>query len=234
MPRHMKEKFKTFGDVFDRFTERNLFVLSSKGYFEEDTLSPISIGKEGNVFSAKRGDGSVVVKIYRLETCDFGKMYSYIRPDPRYADLKGKRREIIFAWAQREYRNLLAAREAGVKAPIPIAIMKNILIMEFIGDENPAPKLKDAIPKNKKKFFDEVVKNMQKFYKAGFAHGDLSSFNILNHNESPVFIDFSQAMPLKAPNSDEMIERDCRNIATYFSKLGVKADEEKLQKMLKK
>jgi serine/threonine-protein kinase RIO1 len=30
-----KEKFKTYEGVFDNFTLRNLFELSSKGYFEE-------------------------------------------------------------------------------------------------------------------------------------------------------------------------------------------------------
>ncbi|PIN69194.1 serine protein kinase RIO, partial [Candidatus Woesearchaeota archaeon CG11_big_fil_rev_8_21_14_0_20_43_8] len=74
-----KEKFKTYGDVFDNFTNRVLFKLMSQEHFEEDTLSPISIGKEANVFSAKTKDGEfVVVKIYRLETCDFTRMFEYI------------------------------------------------------------------------------------------------------------------------------------------------------------
>jgi RIO kinase 1 len=50
----------------------------------------------------------------------------------------------------------------------------------------------------------------------------------------PVFIDFSQAMPKNAPNSDEMIERDCRNIAAYFTKLGVKVSAKALEKKVVK
>jgi RIO kinase 1 len=222
MPNKMREKFKTHGDVFDNFTYRNLFVLAGKGYFDNETLSPISIGKEANIFLAQRGQERIIIKIYRLETCDFGKMYSYIRPDPRFAYLKGKRRDVIFAWCQREYRNLMAAREAGLKVPVPITFMKNILVMEMIGDEGPSPKVKDLPPKDIEGFRKLVLEGIEKFKKAGYAHGDLSGFNILNYNEKPVFIDFSQAMPLKAPNTDEMLARDLKNVNDFFDKIGRK------------
>src|SRR3989338_6000538 len=154
MAKKFREAYKTFENVFDNFTIRNLFELSSRGHFDENTMSPISIGKEANVFSAKKDGKFIVIKIYRLETCDFNKMYEYIKPDPRYQNLAKKRRDIIFAWAQREYRNLLMARTALLKTPLPITFMKNILVLEFIGDEHPAPMVKDQIPKNPKKFLN--------------------------------------------------------------------------------
>ena len=83
--------------------------------------SPISVGKESNVFSAKKGNDRVIVKIYRLETCDFNRMYDYIKYDRRYVTLRKQKRKVIFAWAQREYRNLLKAREAGINVPTAIA-----------------------------------------------------------------------------------------------------------------
>ncbi|MAG15466.1 serine/threonine protein kinase [Candidatus Woesearchaeota archaeon] len=228
MAKKFRERFKTQENVFDRFTIRNLFVLSSKDFFEEETLSPVSIGKEANVFSAQKGDERVIIKIYRLETADFKRMYEYIKPDPRYENLAKKRREIIFSWAQREYRNLMAARKALVKAPLPIAFMKNILVMSLVGDEQPAQKMKDNIPKQPKEFLDKIIDNMKKYYKAGFVHGDLSKFNILNHNEKPVLIDFSQASPLRAPHAKEMLKRDVHNVGEFFRKLDVEVNEEKL------
>jgi len=228
MPKKFRERFKTAEDVFDRFTIRNLFVLSSKDFFEEDTLSPISIGKEANIFSALKGDQKVIIKIYRLETSDFKKMYDYIRTDPRYQNLAKRRREIIFAWAQREYRNLLGARKALVKAPLPITFMKNILVISFIGDEDAAPKVKDAIPQQPKEFFDTIIENIKKFYDSGYVHGDLSKFNILNHNEQPVLIDFSQASPLRSPHVQEMLKRDIHNVGEFFRKLDVTVDEEEI------
>ena len=78
-----KERFKTYKNVFDEFTVRSIFKLISQGYFE-GLESPISIGKESNIFSALRKDNEkVIVKIYRLETCDFNRLYDYIKDDPR-------------------------------------------------------------------------------------------------------------------------------------------------------
>ena len=149
-------------------------------------------------------------------------MYDYIRKDTRYLFLKKHRRQIIFAWTQREFRNLKHAEKAGIYAPKPIVFKENILVEEMIGD--PAPTLKDAYPKDPKKFFDSIISQMKKLYQEGLIHGDLSSFNILNHNEKPYFIDFSQSTTIKTPNSEELLERDVKNIVRFFGKLGVNAD----------
>ena len=194
-----KEDFKTWGDVFDSFTQRTVYKLITQGHFE-GLESPISIGKESNVFSALKKDGTrVMVKIYRLETCNFNRMIEYIKDDPRITSLKGGKRNTIFAWVQREYRNLLKAREANVSVPTPFTFSNNVLVLEFIGDDGMiAPKLKDEIPKNPGDFFDKILLNMKKLHKAGLVHADLSAFNILNYNERPVFIDFSQCTTLKS------------------------------------
>src|SRR3989344_2120886 len=93
-----KEEFKVWGGVFDKFTQRTVYKLITRGHFE-GLESPISIGKESNVFSALKKDGTrVMVKIYRLETCDFNRMYDYIRDDPRYVILKKGKRNIVFVW----------------------------------------------------------------------------------------------------------------------------------------
>lgn len=220
-----QERFKTYKNVFDEFTIKTLFKLISQGYFE-GLESPISVGKESNIFSASRKDGQkVIVKIYRLQTVDFNKMYDYIKDDPRYPKLKRDRRQIIFSWAKREYRNLLIARQAQVAVPTALGVTNNVLVQEFIGNADVAPKLKDSIPKNPRKFFLDIVDNMRKLHKAGLVHGDLSHFNILNHREKAVFIDLSHGTVLRNENAKYLLERDIRNICTYFRKLGVKADE---------
>lgn len=218
-----QERFKTIKGVFDEFTNRNLFELQSRGYFDE-LLSPLFVGKESNVFLARRRKKKVVVKIYRIQACDFKRMFNYIKRDPRYDFLKNKRREIIFAWTQREYKNLLRAEKAKVSSPKVLAWKHNILVEEFIGDKKPAPPLKDAYPEDPKKFFNQIVDEMVKMYQGGLIHGDLSSFNILNHKEKPVLIDFSQATLTKTPNSEELLERDVKNITQFFKKLGLEAD----------
>ena len=229
-----REKFKTYKNVFDNWTERNLFKLSSQGYFEK-LIGPISIGKEANVFKAIDKEGNpVAVKIYRLENCDFNRMYDYIKYDPRYLSLKKNKRTIIFSWAHREYRNLLQAREIGLNVPTPRTCRDNIVIMDYIGDKEAAPMLKDQEPKNPSEFLKKVIDNVKKYYKGGFVHGDLSSFNILNYKETPVLIDFSQATPTTNQNAKELLERDIKNIIHYFKKIGLKEQSEDILKNILK
>lgn len=226
-----KEAWKTYGNVFDTFTLRTLFKLSSEGHFDE-MGGPISIGKEANVFTAKKKDEKVVVKIYRIASCDFRRMFDYIKADPRYQGLRKHKRKIIFAWAQREYRNLLKAREGGVSVPTPLTWKNHILVLEFIGDEQPAPRLKDCLPENPQAFCSLIVEHMIKLKNAGLVHGDLSPFNILNRREKPVFIDFSQGNTMQSPLAPELWERDVRNIALYCQKMKTTITEEMIKKKI--
>lgn len=224
-----QERFKTVKGVFDEFTNRTLFELKSRNIFDE-LISPLSIGKESNVFIAKKGRKRVIVKIYRMQNTNFMKMYDYIRKDPRYEFLRKHRRQIILAWAQREYKNLLKCEKGGVKSPKALGWRNHIIVEEMVGE--PAPPLKDLDPENPEKFFLEVVKQMKKMYELGLIHGDLSSFNILNDNDEPVLIDFSQATLVRTPNSEELLERDVKNVVNYFRKKGVKIEKEEVFKKI--
>ncbi len=219
-----REEWKIYKNVFDSFTERNIFSLSSQGYFEE-LISPVALGKEANVFLARRNDESyVAVKIYRLENCNFNKMYSYIRSDPRFEGLENQKRKIVFNWVQREYRNLLIAREK-VSAPSPIAFKDNIIIMDFIGhDGEAAPMLKDSTPKKPEEFFEKVIQGVIGMIEKGLVHGDLSDFNILNHEETPYFIDMSQGTVLKDTDSENLLRRDLKNVFRAFRYLKIDED----------
>ena len=228
--RQQKEKkSKTYKNVFDDHARRILFKLSSQGHFDH-LKEPISIGKEANIFSAVKYDSQgkeklIIVKIYRLETCDFHQMYKYIRYDPRFLNLKRKKRLIIFAWCKREFQNLLKARAKGCRVPTPIIFKDNILLMEHIHNKGESgvasAKLKDDHPSDPEAFYEDVQRQLAKLEKAKIVHGDLSSFNILNRDEKPVFIDFSQSTPLDSANAQELIDRDKKNVDNFFRKLGV-------------
>lgn len=223
-----QERFKTAKGVFDEFTNRTLFELHSRGHFEE-LISPLKVGKESNVFLAKNKTGKqLIVKIYRVQNCDFHKMYGYIRQDPRYEFLSRHPRQIILAWTQREYKNLLKAERARVNVPKAIAVMNHVLVEEMVGGEEPALPLKDIRPKHPQLFLELIVIEMKKLYEGGLVHGDLSSFNILNFEEKPYLIDFSQATLTKTLNAEELLGRDVKNIALFFKKLGVNCDLEEM------
>jgi RIO kinase 1 len=214
-----REEWKIRGNVFDKFTLNILRKLSSQGYFEE-LESPVAIGKEANIFTAVKKDGSyVIVKIYRLENCNFNKMLNYIKQDARYVNLRRNKRDIIFNWVQREYRNLMISREV-IKVPTPIIFKNNIIVMELIG--NPiAPQLKDKIPVNPSKFLKSILKNIKLLWKQGLVHGDLSAFNILNDSENPIFIDFSQSTTTTSSDAKGLLLRDLKNLKQFFKKLGL-------------
>lgn len=217
-----REEWKIYKNVFDSFTERRLFELQSQGYFDE-LVQPVALGKEANVFLGRRGSGFVVVKIYRLENCNFNKMYSYIRSDPRFVGLENQKRKVVFSWVQREYRNLLVAR-SRVRVPSPIVFRDNILVMELIGDSDfIAPMLKDSFPVDVFGFFEKVIGGVLGLLEAGLVHGDLSDFNILNFDESPVFIDISQGTVLRDGDAEFLLLRDLGNVFRVFRSL--KLDE---------
>lgn len=230
--RKSREDWKIYNNVFDAFTERKLFDLASKGYFDE-LVSSIALGKEANIFLAEKRDGThIIVKIYRLENSNFNKMYDYIRTDPRFDTLENQRRKIIFTWTQREFRNLLIAREK-IRVPTPIFFQDNIILMESIGGDQPAPQLKNAFPKNPQDFFKKTTQYVKDLLKAGLVHGDLSDFNILNLDEEPVFIDFGQGTPIKSPNAKELLERDIYNVVKPFERK-IKIDKNKTTKEIMK
>jgi RIO kinase 1 len=229
MAKKTREEWDVYNNVFDKFTDGVIRKLQGQGYFDE-LLHLIALGKEGNVFLAKRGNDFVCVKIYRLQSCDFNKIYDYLKLDPKYATTTNKRREIIFTWSQKEYRNLITMYENKIRVPKPIACEKHVLVMEFIGDEhgNSAKPLIKDFPKDPKECFDEIVFFMKKLYEIKMVHADLSEYNILMYNNHPYIIDVSQATSSKNTAFFEYLKRDCKNISRFFRKLGVECSEKEL------
>jgi RIO kinase 1 len=237
MARITHERWKVFENVFDQFTIKDIIKLTKQQHFD-NLVSPISIGKEANIFSAIHREQSIyrIVKIYRLEACNFNKMYDYIKHDPRYFNIKKQRRQVIFSWVQREVRNLMKARKAGCRVPMPITLQHHIIVMKLIGNEKTgaaAQRLKQASPKDPQAFFDDLVKQLSLLYKkAKLVHGDLSEYNILNYKEKPVIIDMSQSSPVDASNAEELLDRDIRNMVKYFGKHGVKTSAKELKQKI--
>lgn len=215
-----KGKFIAYENVFDQSTLRGIFKLSGQGYFD-NIEGPISTGKESNVFLVKHGEEKRVAKIYRTNDAAFKKMYEYMKSDPRFSGMKGTNLTIVYLWAKKEFRNLMRAREKEVRAPMPFAVFNNILIMEYFD----ASLLIKQPPKEPKKFYEKLIKEVIKLKSAGLIHTDISEYNILNFKEEPVLIDFSHALDLRYPNVQRYLIRDVHNIVTYFNKFGLKLDE---------
>jgi RIO kinase 1 len=210
--------------VFDERTVFQLKKLIINGLLDR-IEGLISAGKEANIYLAYDLKGKeVAIKIYKIDSNTSKWMRNYIIGDPRFKKIPNNISKIIYLWASKEYKNLKRAYKVGLNVPKPIYIKNNILIMEYIGfGSTPAPKLKDIKhPTNLENLFSEVMNFIKELYqKAHLVHGDLSEFNILYHNQKPIFIDISQAVDIQHPKAEKYLVRDIKNIVSYFEKLGI-------------
>ncbi|RLF91914.1 serine protein kinase RIO [Thermococci archaeon] len=231
------ELFKIFSEVFDRTTVETISYFYRKGKIER-LYGVLSTGKEANVFVGYDAKGNrIAVKIYRTYTTEFRRIWEYLAADPRIGYLPKDIRKLVFVWTRREFKNLQRAMKYAIRAPEPIAFRNNILIMEYIGDEMPAPRLKDVEKdleiEDFEELYDFTMGAIEKLWKRGdMVHGDLSEYNVLIWNE-PVIIDWSQATVKRNRMSLTLLYRDIRNIINYFGKKGVSVEdpEEKFREL---
>ncbi|UCD02282.1 MAG: serine protein kinase RIO [Promethearchaeota archaeon] len=224
------KKRATIESVFDERTVFNLNKIIVNGPLER-VEGIISAGKEANIYLAYDLNGKeVAIKIYKIDSNTSKWMRNYIIGDPRFKKIPRNVSKVIFLWASKEFKNLKRAYKVGLSVPRPIFIKNNILIMEYIGFESiPAPLLKDIKkPKEPTNLMNLILTFIKELYqKAKLVHGDLSEFNILYHNQSPVVIDISQAVSIHHPKAEVYLVRDIKNIFSYFEKLGVETPDPK-------
>ncbi|MFW6448132.1 MAG: RIO1 family regulatory kinase/ATPase, partial [Halobacteriota archaeon] len=203
------EALKVEASVFDDATYAALYKLVQDGYL--DALGgPLSTGKEANVYLALAGERSrrvvdgedVALKVYRINASDFRDMRAYLEADPRFRDVHGDKTRVVLAWTRKEFANLQRAAAAEVRVPTPIAVERNALVMEFIGeDETRARRLAEVEITNPDVALDVVREYMRRLYRAGLIHGDLSEYNVLVHRGELVVIDVGQAITTHHPNA---------------------------------
>ena len=196
-----------------------LFV---KGIISE-FIGIISSGKESNVYLAYNQDEEpVLIKIYKIDSQNTKWMKNYIIGDPRFKKIGTSTNKIIYTWCRKEFKNLSQMYRKQIRVPRPIYAIDNVLVMEFLGthEGTPAPRLKDVgeIP-DPKGMLDQILLGIKRMYlDAHLVHADLSEFNILFYNSEPYFIDVSQAVSIFHLNSPLYLERDVKNILTFFER----------------
>ncbi|MFB6113130.1 MAG: serine/threonine-protein kinase Rio1 [Halodesulfurarchaeum sp.] len=223
------EDLKVDDSVFDEATYAALYKLVQ----DDHVLAfggPISTGKEANVYEALAPDGGdVAVKVYRINTSNFRQMRDYLEGDPRFEGIRGNKKQVVLAWVRKEFANLNRALEASVAVPRPIAVQRNVLVMEYLGTESGAsPTVDDVYLENPETAFDVVREYMRRLFDAGLIHGDLSEYNLVVHEGQIHVIDLGQGVTVHHPNAEEFLRRDCENVANFFARQGVDADAEEL------
>ncbi len=229
----LKERKKIESGVLDKSTLINISKIMKKGLIGHLDY-PVSTGKEAVIFKATTPSGaSVAVKIYKIETSPFLHKQDYILGDPRFEKIKWSEREVVYAFARKEYKNLEICEGAGVPAPKPVFLEGNVLVMGFLGEgELPYPTLIQTVCEEK--FLDVIIGNIRKMYKAGLVHADLSEYNIMVGNDgTPYLIDFGQGVVIAHPKAEEFLERDVRNVLNFFKKFGFDRDFESALKSIR-
>jgi len=224
MKEKRSEEYEALEEVFDRSTLMTIYGFLNKGVIDQ-IFGAVKAGKESKLYWGKDKEGTpLAIKIFLTISAEFKRgMIPYIEGDPRFKHVKRDTRSLVYAWAQKEFRNLTQAVEAGVRVPKPIDVSHNVLIMEFVGaDGESAPLLRETEIKNPQRIYNQILDNVKKLYqKARLVHGDLSEYNIMLWKNRPVLFDVSQAVPLEHPMADQLLHRDLENLNRYFGRLGV-------------
>jgi RIO kinase 1 len=221
------------------------WLITDRAAIETD-LGILKTGKEADVFLLERsvGDRAVVLaaKRYRGEEHrDFHRNAGYVegRRTRRSRDSRALARKSDYGrrlaagqWAWAEWESLQRCWSAGVPVPYPVQIDGTEILMELVVDAGePAPRLATTRPESAllAHWFDQLRSAMRAMAEHGFAHGDLSPYNILAAGERLVIIDLPQMVDLVAnPQGADFLLRDCHNVCNWFARRGLDVDEQEL------
>jgi RIO kinase 1 len=141
-------------------------------------------------------------------------------------------------WAVAEMAVLSRLWSTGAAVPYPVQLIGTELMMEFIGspDGIAAPRLAQTRPDRRegRELYQQMIDVLTQLADVGYAHGDLSPYNVLVHEGRLVMIDLPQAIDLVGnPQGFDYLHRDCVNICTWFAHRGVhEADADDLYRTL--
>lgn len=136
-------------------------------------------------------------------------------------------------WAMAEWDALCALTELGLPVPYPVQFDDDELLMEFIGDEHgvAAPRLHQTRPGAAlvASLFEQLREAMTTLAERGWAHGDLSPYNVLLDGDRLVVIDWPQIVDIIGnPSGLDFLRRDVMTMSRWFTARGLEVDAEHL------
>ena len=221
------------------------WVVTELGAVDAE-LGILKTGKEADVHVVRRwvpGTGTeVLMAAKRFRTGDHrlfhrdagyleGRRVRRSRETRAMARRTGFGKELIATqWAGAEFGALGELWGMGLPVPYPVQLEGTEVLMEFIGtdDGRAAPRLAAARPAPDllAELFEQCRRALLELAVRGWAHGDLSPYNVLLHEERLVLIDWPQIVDIIGnPRGPEFLERDCHNMCTWFTARGLEVDE---------
>lgn len=222
------------------------WVVTASGAFDTE-LGVVKTGKEADVHLIERavpGTAGVLLAAKRYRNShhsDFHRSGSYEegRTMRNTRDARAVSRRSAYGrsvaaghWAVSEFDALCRAWRAGVPVPYPVQVSDTEVLMEFVGEGRAAaPRLAQSRLHGEqlRSAFEQVVGILEAFAHAGFAHGDLSPYNLLDHDGRVVVIDLPQIVDVAAnPQGLDFLHRDVVNVSTWFTRRGLENDPEEV------
>jgi RIO kinase 1 len=229
---------------------RPAWVITDLGAVDED-LGILQSGKEADVHVVRRwvpgGDTDVYMAAKRFRDSDhrmFHRDAGYLegRRVRRSREMRAMARRTDFGkqlissqWAFAEFNALSELWGVGLPVPYPVQINGTEVLMEFIGDQgvsvSAAPRLAQTRPEPALlvDLFEQLRVTMSELALRGWAHGDLSPYNVLLYDDRLFIIDWPQIVDIIGnPRGPEFLQRDCHNMCAWFVARGLVVDEGEL------
>ncbi|MGM0604563.1 MAG: serine/threonine-protein kinase RIO2, partial [Halobacteriota archaeon] len=191
-------------------------VLALRTFAERDTIegvgAPLGVGKESDVYEA------ISYKPLALKYHREG--YTNFREVQKERDYTAEHHHVSWLYtarkaAQREFEALETVYP-DVSVPQPIDHNRHAIVMEkFEGVELARAKLESEQVIG---VLDLIVRELAIAYEQGFVHADMSEYNVAIDESGITIFDWPQSVPTDHENARELLERDVRNVHSYFKR----------------
>jgi RIO kinase 1 len=133
---------------------------------------------------------------------------------------------IAVEWASAEFAALGKLHREGLPVPYPVQVLGTEVLLEFIGepDGTAAPRLAETRPDGPElaRLWAQLVRALTAMARLGYAHGDMSAYNLLAWRGRLYIIDVPQLVDVIAnPRGGHFLERDAANVARWFASRGL-------------
>lgn len=174
----------------------------------------LGVGKEADVYDALNAEGKrIAVKFHRLGRISFRQT----RRKRGYAREHSTWLFQSHIAAEREFQAMQLVYKNGVSVPEPISHNRHVIAMGMIEGAELSKYTEIGKPE---KILKEILRNVRKAYlKAHVIHSDLSEYNVILRPDGHILIiDWPQYVMADHANAEELLERDIKNITTFFSR----------------
>ncbi len=175
--------------------------------------SKIEVGKESDVYECRGEEGrELVAKIHR-------EGYTSFREVDRQREYTADKEHLSWFYtarkaAEKEHEVLLEV-EDEVFVPEPVDHNRHVLVLEkFAGVEHDR-----ADVDRPGLLYESILSEISTLWSRGYVHADMSQYNVMVSDDELRIIDWPQAVETDHPHAVDLLERDVRNLRSYFTRV---------------